>query len=89
MFHQLFVVLLPTIALSLPGKRKAAAVETSTTFSLPTAIPEPVLSEPVAKKHKFNEEYDAPAPVLSARKQRGYVSEEEANAAYRNLLPSG
>jgi hypothetical protein len=89
MFQQLlFAILLPALALSHPGKRKEADVNTSTTPSLPTAIPEPVLSEPVAKKPKVEEEFDdsAPAPVLIAPKPRGYVSKEEKDAAFQSLF---
>jgi hypothetical protein len=51
MFQQLLLaVLLPTLALSLPGKRKATEMATPTTSSLPTAFSDPFLSEPEAKK---------------------------------------
>jgi hypothetical protein len=81
MFQQLLLaVLLPTIVLSLPGKRKAFEMSTSTTSSLPTVIPEPVLSEPVAKKLKVKEEYDAPAPALSEPVAKKLKVEEEYDA---------
>jgi hypothetical protein len=82
MFQQLLLaVFLPTLALSLPGKQKAADVTTSTRSSLPTAVSAPVLSEPEANKLEVEEEYDPPAPVLRATKPRGYASKEEMNAA--------
>jgi hypothetical protein len=89
MFHHLlFAILLPTLALSLPVKRNANEVATSTTSSLPTAIPGPVLSEPIAKKPKVEEEFDdsAPAPILRAPKPRGYASKEEKDTAFLSLI---
>jgi hypothetical protein len=90
MFQQLILaVLLPSLALSLPGKRKATEMSTSTTSSLPTVFSEPFLSEPEAKKLKGEEEeFDnsEPAPVLRAPKPRGYASKEEKDAAFQGML---
>jgi hypothetical protein len=65
MFHQaLLTLLLPTLAFS--GSYPVSDVETSTSSSVPSPTPFPVLSEQVAKKRKVRESLQTaiPAPVL-------------------------